>query len=164
MPPSRRLPDLIELNTYDRQWLMENGLTHENIAVIEDYIARFQQKYPKLGDCTACMAAYKRFMNDKRIAGIKAKQQNKAEAKMAQDKINGIGSNYQDGVWAPFNGKVYHDRVKMVNDARALGLEETGGSTDMEFMAERKKTLAREAKVSQKRGIRDALAQTLKRH
>lgn len=153
---------MIELNQYDREWLMLDGMTHEDIAHLEGYIAKYREKFPKCGDCTAQAAAYKKLKLDKRVAAFRAKKQKIAADKLAQAKINGFGSNYQDGVWAPFNGKVYHDRAKMIADARALGLEETGGASDVQYMQDRARKVKKEAKTKQRASIRDSLVQTLR--
>lgn len=159
---------MIELNLYDRQWLMEQGLKHEDIAIVEDYITRYQQKYPKSGDCTACMAAYKRFLGDRHQKELKSKANEIANAKLKQMQKDGLGKDYQNGVWAPFNGKVYHDRAKMVNDAKALGLQEMGSDADIAYEqkkhAQRKQQQKIAAGNQRRMDIRQSLAQTLKSH
>ena len=146
---------MIELNAYDREWLHADGLTHEEIAIVEDYLVRFQKKYPNNGECTACMAAYKRFKAEKAAAKAKAELRGKMDARIAEAKRRGMGSDFQQGVWAPFNGKTYYDRSKMVADAKAMGLEEAGNETDI-------RKYKNATKPSTGPSMRESLEQTLK--
>lgn len=121
---------MIEINEYDRQWLYTQGLTHADVATIEDYISRVQKKYPLLGDCSACMAAYKRFTHEQTIKRHKEAIATRKMAQVQAKRGKSDKSDFQNGVWAPFNNKIYHDEAKMKADAKALGLEQVGNDYD----------------------------------
>lgn len=140
---------------------MENGIGWTDIAVLEDYASRAKQKYPSQTIDWAKDMAFKRLTMEKERLRIKSIQKAKQEAKMEQDKLNGVGSDYQQGVWAPFNGKIYHDRAKMVADAKALGLEETGGSTDYDYMKNRAAEVKKQKRVEAKQERIETIRQTL---